>query len=370
MKKVEILDIEIDNLSQSELLDRLSEGGVVFTPNVDHIVKLQSDPLFREAYRFADYRVCDSQLLLWASKLIGCPIKEKVSGSDLFPAFYRRYSADEAVTIFLLGSSSGVAATAMQRINAKVGREIVVGAHSPSFQFLDNWEENNAIIRTINDSKATVLAIGVGAPKQEKWLLRHRDRLENIKVAMAIGATIDFEAGQTKRAPAWIGDLGLEWLYRLLREPKRLWKRYLVEDVVFFRLLARRYWLERIGKRKTKLPQSKVTEELAEDRPSKDKPSRSKPFRSKPSQNQSSQNQSSKDQPLQHQPLQHKLFKRKNARNFIESSKTARRSITVQNSGTQSASSQSNKEISNNLKDRKSREQRERNLRKSANSQY
>ena len=245
MRTVEILGVEIDNLSQSELLEQLRAGGVVFTPNVDHIVKLQSDPLFQAAYRFADYRVCDSQLLLWASKLIGTPIKEKVSGSDLFPAFYQRYSTDEAIAIFLLGSSSGVAATAMDKINAKVGRKIVVGAHSPSFQFLDDQEETEAIIRTINDSKATVLAIGVGAPKQEKWLFQYRDRLKHIKIAMAVGATIDFEAGHTKRSPAWISELGLEWLYRLLREPKRLWKRYLLEDVVFFRLLIRRYWFER-----------------------------------------------------------------------------------------------------------------------------
>lgn len=241
MQKVEILDVEIDNLSQKELLERLSEGGVVFTPNIDHIVKLQSDPLFRKAYRFADYRVCDSQLLLWVSKLIDRPIKEKVSGSDLFPAFYRRYSADESVTIFLLGASCGVAAAAMDKINAKVGRNIVVGAHSPSFQFLDDREENENIIRLIDESRATVLAIGVGAPKQEKWLLRYKDRLRHVKVALAIGATIDFEAGHTKRAPAWISRLGLEWLYRLMREPKRLWRRYLLEDIVFFRMLLRRH---------------------------------------------------------------------------------------------------------------------------------
>lgn len=241
MRRVEILDVEIDNLSQEELLDRLSMGGVVFTPNVDHIVKLQSDELFREAYRFADYRVCDSQILLWVSRLIGQPVCEKVTGSNLFPAFYQRYRADASVRIFLLGSSEGVAATAMRNINAKVGREMVVGAHSPSFQFLDDWEENERIIRTINDSGATVLAIGVGAPKQEKWLLRYRHRLVNIKVAMAIGATIDFEAGYIQRSPVWISDLGLEWLYRLIREPRRLWRRYLLEDVVFFKmLLARR----------------------------------------------------------------------------------------------------------------------------------
>lgn len=240
MKTVEILDVEIDNISQAELLEKLKEGGVVFTPNIDHVVKLQRDSLFRQAYCFADYKVCDSQLLLWVSKLIKKPIKEKISGSDLFPAFYHHYRTDDTVKIFLLGSSPGIATTAMDKINNKVGREMVVGAHSPSFQFLNDEVESEAIIRLINDSEATVLAIGVGAPKQEKWLLEYCDRLPSIKVAMAIGATIDFEAGHTSRAPIWVGSLGLEWLYRLLREPKRLWKRYLVEDVVFFWMLLGR----------------------------------------------------------------------------------------------------------------------------------
>ena len=240
MKTVKILDVEIDNISQAELLERLKAGGVVFTPNIDHVVKLQKDSLFRQAYRFADYKVCDSQLLLWVSKLIKTPIQEKISGSDLFPAFYHHYRSDDTVKIFLLGSSLGVAAAAMDQINDKVGREMVVGAHSPSFQFLNDEAENEAIIRLINDSKATVLAIGVGAPKQEKWLFEYCDRLPYIKVAMAIGATIDFEAGYTNRAPIWVGSLGLEWLYRLIREPKRLWKRYLLEDTVFFWLLLSR----------------------------------------------------------------------------------------------------------------------------------
>ena len=253
MNKVEILDVEIDNLSRAELLEQLRHGGVVFTPNIDHLVKLQRDPLFREAYRFADYRVCDSQLLLWVSKFIKTPIKEKISGSDLFPAFYDYYRADNAVKIFLLGSLEGVAAAAMAKINAKVGRQIVVGAHSPSFQFLDDCEESKAVVRLINESKATVLAIGVGAPKQEKWLLQYKSELENIKVALAVGATIDFEAGHTQRAPIWIGSLGLEWLYRLTREPKRLWRRYLLEDVVFFKLLLGRHLALRIAQRKAKV---------------------------------------------------------------------------------------------------------------------
>ena len=240
MKTVEILDVEINDISQIELLDNLKFGGVVFTPNVDHIVKLQTDIAFRKAYRFATYRVCDSQILLWVSRLINQPIREKITGSDLFPAFYHHYKYDRSVKIFLLGSAPGVAEAAKKNINAKVGREIVVGAHSPSFNFLEDAKENAEIVRLINQSKATVLAIGVGAPKQEKWIFQNKSRLTKIRVAFAIGATIDFEAGYTQRAPGWVGRFGLEWFYRLLKEPRRLWRRYLVEDLTFFKLLLSR----------------------------------------------------------------------------------------------------------------------------------
>ena len=240
MKTVEILDVEIDNISQLELLNNLKFGGVVFTPNVDHIVKLQTDLAFRRAYRFATYRVCDSQILLWTSRLLNQPIREKIAGSDLFPAFYHHYKHDSSVKIFLLGSAPGVAEMARRNINAKVGREMVVGAHSPSFNFLEDAGESEEIVRLIHQSGATVLAVGVGAPKQEKWLFQNRDKLAQIRVAFAVGATIDFEAGHTRRSPAWISHLGLEWMYRLVKEPKRLWKRYLVEDLVFFRLLLSR----------------------------------------------------------------------------------------------------------------------------------
>ena len=102
-KRVKILNISIDNISMYDLLERLRDGGVVFTPNVDHLVKLRKDWEFFRVYQDADYRVCDSQLIIYASRFLGQPIQEKVSGSDLFPAFYQRYGSDENVKIFLLG---------------------------------------------------------------------------------------------------------------------------------------------------------------------------------------------------------------------------------------------------------------------------
>lgn len=237
--QVNILNIPIDSIGMCELLDELKYGGVVFTPNVDHLMKLQKDLEFYQVYQDADYRVCDSQLIMYASRFLGQPIQQKVSGSDLFPAFYQRYSQDENVKIFLLGGMAGVAAKASQRINAKVGRNMVVGTYSPPLGFESDRAECAKIIEIINHSGANVLAVGVGAPKQEKWIGQYRLSLTEIKTFFAIGATIDFEAGNLRRAPAWMSSAGLEWLYRLLCEPGRLWKRYLIDDLGFFVLIFR-----------------------------------------------------------------------------------------------------------------------------------
>lgn len=238
MKRVNLLNIEFDNLSLRQLLKEL-KSGVVFTPNVDHLMKLQCDREFFRAYEIANYKLCDSKILIYASHFLGTPIKEKVSGSDFFPAFYNYHKNNDKVNIFLLGGTKGVAIIAQERINRKVGRNIVVAAHSPSLGFENDEQECAEIIEMINKSEATVLAIGVGAPKQEKWIYKYKNKLPKIKFFLAIGATIDFEAGNVKRAPKWMSEVGFEWLYRLLTEPQRLWKRYLVEDLPFFWLILK-----------------------------------------------------------------------------------------------------------------------------------
>lgn len=239
MEKVNLLNVSVDNVTTLELLEKLDlEGGVVFTPNVDHLIKLQYDRDFYEAYNTSSFRVCDSQILMYASKFLGTPLKEKISGSDLFPAFYAYHKNNEKIKIFLLGAAEGIARQAQIKINEKVGREIVVATHSPSFGFEKNEAECEKIINLINESGANVLAIGVGAPKQEKWLVKYRHRLTSIKIFLAVGATIDFEAGHKARAPKWMSEVGIEWAYRLLSEPRRLWKRYLIEGLPFFRLIV------------------------------------------------------------------------------------------------------------------------------------
>ena len=239
VKSVNILNVSIDNLSLLELLKKLKVGGVVFTPNIDHIMKLQKDRSFYHVYHQADYRVCDSQLLMMAARFLEQPLKEKISGSDLFPAFYKHYQHDEDIKIFLLGGVEGAAEIARHKINAKVGREIIIDSYCPPFGFEKDEAECAKIIQLINNSGATVLAVGVGAPKQEKWINRYKSRLHNIKTFFAIGATIEFEADYRVRAPKWMSQAGLEWLYRLMQEPKRLWKRYLLEDLPFFFLILK-----------------------------------------------------------------------------------------------------------------------------------
>lgn len=235
-KVVEILDVPIDNLSVKELLDGL-HSGIVFTPNVDHLMMLQRDQEFREVYKEADYRLCDSQILMYASSFLGKPFKAKISGSDFLPLFcdYHRYN--KHIKIFLLGGAEGVARKAQENINARIGREIVVGSYSPPFGFEKTTIECQKIIDEILQSSANVLAVGLGAPKQEKWIVKYHDQLPNINIFMGIGAAIDFEAGNKARSPKWMSKLGLEWFYRFLQEPGRLWKRYFLRDVPFLWLI-------------------------------------------------------------------------------------------------------------------------------------
>lgn len=242
--QVKILDIPIDNISVQDFLARLKQG-VVFTPNVDHLMKLQQDKDFVEAYSKADFRVCDSQVLMFAAKFLGTPIKAKISGSDLFPMFCEYHRHNDAIKIFLMGGAEGVAAKAMERINARIGRKIIVVAHSPSFGFEKDEAECERILEMVRQSPANVLVVGVGAPKQEKWIAKYRDQLPSIDIFLAVGAAIDFEAGNKPRAPELLSKLGLEWLYRLSTEPSRLWKRYLLDDFPFLLLLVKQRFARR-----------------------------------------------------------------------------------------------------------------------------
>ncbi|MFC2116993.1 WecB/TagA/CpsF family glycosyltransferase [Bacteroidota bacterium] len=206
---------------------------------MDHLMHLQKDEEFYYAYKQADYITLDSQIIRFILKLLGTPVKELITGSDFFPLFCNYHKDSPDIRIFLLGAKPGVAEQAKTNINQRCGRKIIVGTFSPSFGFENNPTENKEILRSINQTNANVLAVGLGAPKQEKWIYRYRNRLKNIKIFLAIGATIDFEAGNVRRAPKWINSIGLEWFFRFLNEPRRLWKRYFIEDISFFWLVLK-----------------------------------------------------------------------------------------------------------------------------------
>lgn len=236
-KTIKILNSNILSLTQTDLLNQLQRG-VLITPNLDHLVKLQHDREFYEVYRQAEWVVCDSKILYFLSKLLKRPLPEAIPGSSFFTAFYMFHKDDPDCRIFLLGAKEGIAQKAMERINEKVGRKIVVGAHSPSFGFEKDEKECRELVDIVNRSGANVLLVGVGAPKQEKWIMKYRNQMPDVDLFMALGATIDFEAGTLKRAPLLWQKLGMEWLYRCLKEPRRLFKRYFVDDMQFFYYFA------------------------------------------------------------------------------------------------------------------------------------
>ena len=237
-RKVRLLNVEVDDIAMDELVERFRDG-VVLTLHVDSIMKLQSDREFYELLPKFNVITCDSQILTLAARLLGTPLKERVSGSDYFPLFYSRYKDDPSVTVFICGGAPGVAEMARQRINARVGREMVVGSCAPSLDFDRRPEEVEQLIAQINRSAASVLVVGLGGGRQEKFIFRYRERLPHVRLFLPLGGTIDYEAETLRRPPTWITNAGLEWLYRVLRQPRQRWRRYFVHQPPFLYLLAR-----------------------------------------------------------------------------------------------------------------------------------
>lgn len=240
-KRSPILNVWVDNLSMQEVLDEL-DSGIVFTLNPDHLYHLQRNPKFLAAYRQADFITSDSKYVYWSLGWLGRRIKEKVSGSDLVPAFCHHHKDNPDIRVFLLGAGPGIALKAQARINEREGREVVVGAHSPSMNFVNDEREIQEVLQLIRDSNANVVIVGLGAPKQEIWIAKYRHELPAVKIYMGVGAVIDYEADVVKRAPRWMTRNGLEWVYRVTTEPKRYWRRYL-RDMEFFWLIL----LDRLG---------------------------------------------------------------------------------------------------------------------------
>ncbi len=241
-----LLNIWADDLTMVELLDTLAtSGGVVFTVNPDHLYHLQHNPQFLQAYRSADIITVDSHYVRLALRMLGRPVANRLPGSDIVPALCARDAANQALRIFLLGARPGVAQTAREAMNRKAGRELVVGAHGPSMNFVNDPSEIDAVLKMIETSGANVLLVGLGAPKQEIWISSVRHRLPQVRVMMGVGATIDYEAGAVKRAPMLLRRLGLEWTYRVVTEPRRYLLRYVRSSKFLWWML-----MDRLGRYK------------------------------------------------------------------------------------------------------------------------
>ena len=233
--RMEFLNTQVDNLTMDEALakaDQLiaeNKTAYVVTPNVDHIVVMEKDEEFSQLYREADLILTDGKPLIWISKLYGTPIKEKISGSDFFPLLCD-LATRKGYSIFILGAAEGVAAKAAENLQKKHPGLQIAGTYSPPFGFEKDEIQLQKIAEIITQANPTILAVSLGSPKGEKFLYRYKD-VYGVPLNISIGATIDFEAGNVKRAPKWMSDHGLEWLYRTLKEPKRLAKRYIVDAV-------------------------------------------------------------------------------------------------------------------------------------------
>ena len=236
--RVRLLNVEIDNISMDELVNTFQKG-LLLTLHVDMIMKLQKDREFYEMLPHFDVVTCDSQILFFAARWLGTPFKERVSGSDFFPRFYTKYKNDPSITVFICGGAPGVAELARKKINENVGREMVVATDSPPSDYESRPGEIERMIARINESKASVLLIGLGAGRQEKFIVKYLDHLPHVKIYLPLGGTIDYEAESLKRPPAWITNAGVEWLYRVLREPRQRWRRYFIHQPPFLYLLLK-----------------------------------------------------------------------------------------------------------------------------------
>lgn len=241
--KLNLLGVPIDNVTMEETIYYIEKciseryAKSIFIPNVDCLIKLQKDSDFRNAYRSCDMVLPDSHLFLWAGEFLRTPFKEKVSGSDLLPRFCE-VAAEKGYKVFFLGAAPGVAKRAAEILKQKNPGLKVVGTYSPPYGFETAENENQKIINMIKLAKPDVLFVGLGAPKQEKWIYKYKKQYQ-VPVSIGVGASFDFVAGNVKRAPRWISNHGFEWLWRLIQEPKRLWKRYLIDDIPFFYLILK-----------------------------------------------------------------------------------------------------------------------------------
>jgi N-acetylglucosaminyldiphosphoundecaprenol N-acetyl-beta-D-mannosaminyltransferase len=238
--------VPFDRLTRSEALSAIDQlaaagrGGYIVTPNIDHIVMAQHNPEVRAVYETAAISLADGQPVVWLSRLFGQPVPERVSGSDLIEPLMAM-AADQGYPVYLFGASPAVSAEASRRLRTRYPRLSIVGRNTEMWSVDDTTApEDSPVVQAVRASGARVVVLALGCPKQELWMARHAAALAPA-VAIGLGASLDFVAGAVTRAPGWVSAAGLEWLFRLVQEPRRLAHRYLVRDVQILPIVARQF---------------------------------------------------------------------------------------------------------------------------------
>ncbi len=240
LNRMRFMNTYVDNVTEEEAIRHIEECvknrtiGFVVTPNVDQIVMMEKNLYFREICDNAELSVVDGHPLLWIAKWYKRPIKEKICGSDLMPHLCK-IAAEKGYKVFLLGAAEGIAAKAADILVEQNPGLKIAGTYSPPFGFEKDEKELEKINTILKESEADLLFVGMGAPKQSVFIYENMHKYQ-IPMSFCVGATIDFIAGEQKRAPRWMTNHGLEWLYRLFKEPKRMFKRYIINDTKIIRL--------------------------------------------------------------------------------------------------------------------------------------
>ena len=237
---VAILGIAIDNLTMQEVLDEveaeIAEGGFhqIATANVDFLINSVHDEELRETLVHCDIVLADGMPLVWASRLLGTRLKERVTGIDLMPQL-AKLSAQRGYRLFLLGASEESSAGTADWMQKNFPGACIAGRYCPNHQPLEEMD-HEYILSRIEEAKPDILLVAFGNPKQEKWISMHRRRLK-VPICIGVGGSFDFLSGKVSRAPLWMQRNSLEWLYRTIQDPTRLAKRYASNIVGLLRYL-------------------------------------------------------------------------------------------------------------------------------------
>lgn len=241
MNKQKFLNTYVNNITMEETLNEIekmildNKKSYIVAINVDVVMKIENDKYLKKITDNADIVLADGKPLIWISKLKREPIKEKISGSDLVPRVCEM-ATNKKYSIFIIGGKDGIANKAKKKLEEQYHSIKIVGTYSPKIGFEKDKKELDKINNMISKAKPDILIVCFGCPKQEKWIYENIN-IYDAKVSICAGATVDFLAGNVKRAPKWVSNCGLEWFYRFLQEPKRLFKRYFIDDMKIIKLI-------------------------------------------------------------------------------------------------------------------------------------